>query len=295
MPGCATSGIIGSMPNELSKSSKHITRSSNVRVRVGIGGWTYAPWRGTFYPDDLVQRLELEYASRQLTSIEINGTFHRQQSVATYTKWREQTPPGFIFSVKAPGRITSARVLANSGGAIESFLDGIVALGDRLGPILWQFGPSKPFDREDFVAFLDLLPTKIGTRVLRHVLDVRHPTFACADYIALARAHRFPTVCTDSPEFGCIADITGDFTYARLMRTQSQVATGYPAIELDAWLARIQRWANGHDNSDLPHVAAPMPDSKPRDVFVYFISGAKQRAPAAAQAMLQRLASAAIG
>ena len=258
-------------------------------IRVGIGGWTYAPWRNNFYPAGLVQRLELEYASRQLTSIEINGTYHREQTPATYAKWREQTPPGFVFSVKAPGRITASATLAKTAGAVVHFLEGIVALADRLGPIVWQFDKYKRFDPDDFVAFLELLPAEVGGWRLRHVLDVRHASFINADYIALARRHRLPTVCADSAEYPCIADITGDFVYARLMRTRSQIATGYEAAELARWAQRARDWAGGGDLGELPHIDPVAPDGSPRDVFVYFISGAKERAPAAAKALLQRL------
>jgi uncharacterized protein YecE (DUF72 family) len=260
-------------------------------IRVGIGGWTYAPWRDNFYPAGLVQRLELEYASRQLTSIEINGTFHREQTPTTYAKWREQTPPGFVFSVKAPGRITASATLAKMGGAVAHFLDGIVALEDRLGPIVWQFDPGKRFVPDDFAAFLELLPKQVDGRHLRHVLDVRHESFLDPGYIALARSHRLPTVCADSTEYPCIGDITGDFVYARLMRTQSQIATGYAAADLDRWADRAREWAGGGDLAELPHLGPIAPQGPPRDVFVYFISGAKERAPAAAKALLQRLST----
>lgn len=259
------------------------------RIRVGIGGWTYAPWRDNFYPAGLVQRLELEYASRQLTSIEINGTYHREQTPATYAKWREQTPPKFVFSVKAPGRITASATLAKTGGAIAHFLEGIVALEDRLGPIVWQFDKHKRFDPTDFAAFLELLPAVVGGRRLRHVLDVRHQSFVNRDMLALARGHRFPIVCADSDEYPCIADITGDFVYARLMRTKSHVATGYAGADLDRWAGIARRWANGVDAIELPHLGRMAAEGPPRDVFVYFISGAKERAPAAALALMQRL------
>lgn len=262
---------------------------ANGNIRVGIGGWTYAPWRDNFYPVGLVQRLELEYASRQLTSIEINGTFHREQTPATYAKWREQTPPGFVFSVKAPGRITMSRTLAKTGGAVAHFLEGIVTLADCLGPIVWQFDPHKQFDPDDFAAFLELLPQEVGGHRLRHVIDVRHESFINADYIALARSHRLPTVCADSDAYPCIADITGDFVYARLMRTHSHIATGYAAADLDRWADRARAWASGAELAELPHLGPVAPQAKPRDVFVYFISGAKERAPAAALALLQRL------
>ena len=260
------------------------------RIRAGIGGWTYVPWRGgRFYPVGLVQRRELEYASRQLTSIEVNGTYYRAQTPATYAKWRDETPPGFVFSAKAPLRIVGAKHLSKTAHQIEDFIGGIVELGDKLGPLLWQFDEGKPIDAAGFEAFVDALPARHGNRRLRHVLDVRDPRFVDARYLALARKHGMATVFTDSGEHPSFADLTTDFVYARLMRSRSTVATGYPAAELARWCDRALRWARGEDPAELPHLGEPLKATQPREVFVYFIGSAKERNPAAAMAMLQRL------
>lgn len=260
------------------------------RIRVGIGGWTYAPWRNNFYPAGLVQRRELEYASRHVSAIEINGTYYGAQKPATYAKWRSETPDGFLFSLKAPRYTTDRRVLADAGSTIDAFVHGGIAeLGDRLGPINWQFVKGKPFERDDFAAFLDLLPRELDGVALRHVLEVRDRSFLCDDYLALARRHRVATVFTDSTEYPSFADITGDFVYARLMGAQAKVETGYAAPALDAWAVRAREWASGGDPADLPRVGAAAAGSTPRDVFVYFISAAKNRNPAAAMSLLSRL------
>jgi uncharacterized protein YecE (DUF72 family) len=259
-------------------------------IRVGIGGWTYVPWRKNFYPDGLVQRRELEYASRQLTAIEINGTYYGAQKPATYEKWRDETPDGFVFSAKAPMRIMQSRVLAKTGGQVEDFLGGIASLGDRLGPVVWQFDRGTRIDRDDFAAFLALLPATIDDRKLRHVLDVRDPAFVDADYLALARRHGMATVFTDSPEHPSFADVTTDFVYARLMRSRSEISTGYPEAELQQWAERARRWATGGEPDDLPRIeAAKDTTGTRRDVFLYFISAAKERNPAAAMALIARL------
>ena len=261
------------------------------RIRVGIGGWTYAPWRKNFYPDGLVQRLELEYASRQLSAIEINGTYYGAQKPATYAKWRDETPDGFMFSLKAPRFTTDRKILADAGKTIDAFVfGGIEELGDRLGPVLWQFTPNKVFESDDFAAFADLLPRQLNGIALRHVFEVRHESFMCAEYIELTRQHRLPTVYTDSPKYPSFADATGDFTYARLMRSESAIASGYDAPSLDAWAARARTWASGKTPDDLPCVQPPRPASTPRGVFIYFISAAKERNPGAAIALQSRLA-----
>jgi uncharacterized protein YecE (DUF72 family) len=257
-------------------------------IRVGIGGWTYVPWRDNFYPKGLVQRRELEYASRHVSAIEVNGTWYGAQKPATYAKWRDETPDGFVFSAKAPQRITMSRTLANTGAQVDAFLGDIVTLGDKLGPIVWQFERAR-LDPDDFAEFLALLPAAINGRTMRHVLDMRVPGFADTAFVALARRHRMATVFTDSTEHPSFADITADFVYARLMRTRSAIETGYPEAELQRWAACARTWASGGDPDDLPHVAARAPRAAPRDVFVYFISSAKERNPAAAMALLRML------
>ena len=195
-------------------------------IRVGVGGWTYEPWRKTFYPKGLSQKKELEYASRQLTAIEINGTYYSTQKPAVFAKWRDETPEGFVFSVKASRFATNRKVLAEAGESIERFVgSGLIELGDKLGPLLWQFMPTKKFDPDDFGAFLKLLPQKLGSRPLRHVLDVRHETFMTPEFLALAKKHNAATVFADSDDYPSFADATADFVYARLMRTQSKMKT----------------------------------------------------------------------
>ena len=265
------------------------------RIRVGIGGWNFAPWRNNFYPAGLVQKRELEYASRQLTAIEINSTFYSAQKPSIYARWRNETPDGFVFSLKAPGHITGRRELAQTGKAIDAFVfGGLAEFGDRLGPIVWQLPPNKGFDRADLAAFLDQLPRSIDAYPLRHALEVRHDSFRCAEYVELARRQRIATVFTDSDEHPSFAEVTGDFVYARLMRSESAIPTGYAAGALDDWARRARDWAAGNEPADLPRVAAaPKPGAttkaKTREVFVYFISAAKERNPAAATALIERL------
>lgn len=259
-------------------------------IRIGIGGWTYVPWRNNFYPAGLVQRRELEFASRHVTAIEINGTYYGTQKPATYAKWRDETPAGFLFSAKAPKRIMASRVLAKAGAQIEDFVGGIAELGDKLGPLVWQFEQGLKIDAEDFAAFLALLPKAANGRHLRHVLDVRDPAFINSGFLALARRHSMATVFTDSDDYPSFADLTADFVYARLMRTQSVIAAGYPEKELKHWAARARLWADGGEPDDLPRIDPPTPTpAKRRDVFLYFISAAKERNPAAAMALLRQL------
>jgi uncharacterized protein YecE (DUF72 family) len=259
-------------------------------IRVGIGGWTFAPWRDNFYPKGLVQRRELEYASRHVSAIEINGTYYGTQKPATYAKWRDETPDAFLFSAKAPKRIMQSRVLAKTGAQIDDFIGGIVELGPKLGPLVWQFDRGQRIERDDFTAFLDLLPSHAGDRKLRHVLDVRDPDFINADFLELARSRGMATVFTDSSEYPSFADLTADFVYARLMRSRADIADGYDDADLDRWAARARLWAAGGQPDDLPRIetAGAVPTTH-RDVFVYFISSAKERNPAAAMALLRKL------
>jgi uncharacterized protein YecE (DUF72 family) len=254
-------------------------------IRTGMGGWVFAPWRGVFYPDDLVQKRELEYASRQVTAIEINGTYYRAPEAATYRKWAAETPEGFVFSVKAPRHIVQTRQLATAGERIARFVEGASALGDRLGPILWQFLATRPFDPDDMAAFLDLLPEKAAGVTLRHAVEVRNESFMDERWLALARERGVATVFTDSPDHPSFADLTGPFVYARLMRSRAAEKNGYPAKELKAWAAHAATWAAGGDPLDLPHVGDALTRGAPREVFVYFISAAKERNPSAAVAL----------
>jgi uncharacterized protein YecE (DUF72 family) len=258
-------------------------------IRVGIGGWTFAPWRDNFYPKGLVQRRELEYASRHVSAIEINGTYYGAQKPATYAKWRDETPEGFVFSAKAPMRIMQSKSLAKTGPQVEDFVGGIAALGDKLGPLVWQFDAGIKLERDGFEAFCGLLPKTADGCALRHVLDVRDPAFVDAAFLELARRHGFATVFTDSPDHPSFADVTADFAYARLMRARADVASGYPAAELAAWAGRARQWARGGEPGDLPKISKDRAPDRPREVFVYFISAAKERNPAAAMALIEAL------
>jgi uncharacterized protein YecE (DUF72 family) len=278
------------MPASAANGDLFASTSNALAIRVGIGGWTYAPWRNNFYPAKLVQRRELEYASRQLRAIEINGTYYGAQKAATYAKWAAETPAGFVFSLKAPRYIVERERLADAGKGVNGFVHGGLAeMGDRLGPILWQLPPSRPFDGDDLDAFLEALPRELNGQPLRHVLEVRHPSFLDKRYVELARAYRVPTVFTDSPDYPSLADLTGDFSYARLMRSADEIPTGYAPAELDRWAGYACGWAAGKDIAALPHVAALLPQTPPREVFVFFISAAKQHNPAAAMALQSRV------
>lgn len=259
-------------------------------IRVGIGGWTYAPWRDNFYPAKLPHSQELAYASRQLSAIEVNGTYYSTFKPATFAKWRDETPDDFVFSLKASRFSTNRRVLAEAGESITRFVDsGISELGTKLGPLVWQFAPTKVFDAEDFGAFLALLPTTVGGLQLRHVLDVRHPSFMTPDYLALARKHHCATVFTDAPDFPSFADLTSDFVYARLMCSDAKLKSGYAPKALDAWAAAARSWAGGGVPEALPHLEPAKARGQAREVFVFFINGAKEKAPHAAMGLLQRL------
>jgi uncharacterized protein YecE (DUF72 family) len=260
------------------------------RIRAGIGGWDFDPWRETFYPDSLSKARQLEYASRKLTAIEVNGTYYRTQTAATYAKWAKETPDDFVFSMKALRYTTNRRVLAEAGESVEKFLaSGITALGEKLGPIVWQLAPTKRFEADDLGAFFKLLPARQDGIALRHVLDARHESFMCPEYLALARKHCIATVYTASDDYPEFADVTGPFVYARLMRTKSEIPTGYTPRELGAWAKRAQTWAAGGEPEGLPRVEPAGKAAAPREVFIYFISGAKERAPAAAMHLLAEL------
>ncbi|MGD9502731.1 MAG: DUF72 domain-containing protein [Methyloceanibacter sp.] len=259
-------------------------------IYVGIGGWTFEPWRGVFYPKGLPHAKELEYAGQHLTSIEVNGTFYSTMKPPTFRKWASEVPDTFVFSLKGPRYAVNRRELAGAGDSIKRFIgSGIDELGGKLGPLLWQFAPTKKFDPADFGKFLELLPEKAGKQSLRHVIEVRHDSFKAPDFIALARSFNVPVVFAEHATYPAIADITGDFIYGRLQKGQEKLKAGYAPKALDAWAARAQAWSAGGEPSDLPRVTAARPAKAPRDVFLYFIHEAKVRAPAAAMALIERI------
>ena len=260
-------------------------------IRVGIGGWTFAPWRGTFFPKGLPHTQELAHASRQLTAIEINGTFYRTQSPASFAKWRDETPDGFMFAVKGHRFVTNRKVLAEAGESVERFCgSGLTELGEKLGPINWQLAATKRFDAADIDAFLALLPKHVAGVTLRHAIEVRHESFACPDFVELARRHGVAIIYADHDTYPAIADPTADFVYARLQRSHETEPDGYAATELDGWAKAARAWAGGMAPSGLSAVSpAPKAAKGVHDVFLFFISGDKVKAPAAATALIGRL------
>ena len=260
-------------------------------IYIGVGGWTFAPWRGVFYPKELTQAKELEYAASKLTSIEINGTYYGSQKPESFRKWAREVPDGFVVSLKGPRFATNRRVLAEAGDSVKRFYDsGVLELGDRLGPVLWQFAPTKKFDEADFGKFLELLPRKLDGRSLRHVVEVRHDSFRVPAFVALLRKFGVAVVYAEHATYPGIPDVTADFVYARLQKGRDDIPTAYPPKALDAWAGRVKSWADGHAPDDLAPVdAGHKIAAKPRDVFVYFIHEGKVRAPAAAMALIERV------
>ncbi len=242
-------------------------------IRVGIGGWVYPPWRGAFYPSGLRQAEELAYASRHVGAIEINGTFYRIQTPASFRKWRDETPDDFVFSLKAPRFLTHRNELASAAPYMARFFaSGPLDLHDKLGPILWQFAPTKQFDAADLAAFLKLLPREIGGQSLRHVIEARHKSFAAPALIDLLREHGVALARVDDAHYPEFAEATADFIYLRMRRCTEAEPTGYTPDALHRWAEQAKDWS-----------------AEGRDVFLYFINGAKIRAPAAAQALIVRL------
>ncbi|MBN9083315.1 MAG: hypothetical protein BGP04_03825 [Rhizobiales bacterium 62-17] len=269
-----------------------MAKAAKANIRIGVGGWTFEPWRGTFYPDGLTQKRELEYASRHLTSIEINGTYYGSQKRDSFIKWHNETPEGFIFSMKGTRFSTNRRVLAEAGDSVARFLgSGVAELKSRLGPVNWQFHPSKKFDAADMGAFLALLPKTIEDQPLRHVIEVRNDSFSTPDFIELARQHGVAVVCAAGNSYLQIADRTADFVYARITITDEKVKGGFTAATIEKWAEAARAWAAGDIPKGMTPIA-PLPKTKtpPTDVFIYIIGGHKERNPAAAQALIEKLA-----
>src|SRR5688572_12044378 len=251
---------------------RDMAKSKGNRIFVGVGGWNFAPWRGSFYPEGLTQARELEYASSKLTSIEINSTFYGLQKPATFEKWHDATPGGFVFSVKAPRFATQRKTLASAASSIERFLQsGVLELGAKLGPINWQLAPEKEFDAKDVAEFLALLPRELEGRVLRHALEVRHASFDCEEFVAIAREHEVAVVEAGDSDYPRIQARTAPFSYLRVMGTKASAPKGYTPAALARWREHAQAQA------------------REGEVFFYFISGAKQRNPQAALALLEAL------
>jgi uncharacterized protein YecE (DUF72 family) len=247
--------------------------ASEAQIRIGIGGWTYPPWRGVFYPDKLPQSKELEYASHALSAIEINATFYGRQKPKSWEAWEKVVPEGFQFAVKGSRYCVMKLKLAEAGDGLSGFFaQGFAALGPKLGPILWQFASRRKFDRDDIAGFIDLLPERLeGTR-LRHAIEPRHDSFNDEKFFELCRARNIAVVFEDSDEYPCIEADTADFAYARLQRMREDIQSGYDDAALDAFAERARKWQKDG-----------------RDAYIFMINGAKERAPAAALAVRERL------
>jgi uncharacterized protein YecE (DUF72 family) len=242
-------------------------------ILVGIGGWTFPPWRGVFYPDKLPQSKELEYASRAMTAIEINATFYGRQKPKSWESWEKVVPEGFQFAVKGSRFCVMKTKLAEAGEGLSGFFaQGFAALGPKLGPMLWQFAPRRKFDRDDIAGFIDLLPEKLDGITLRHAIEPRHDSFKDDKFFELCRARNIAIVFDDSDDYPCIEAETADFTYARLQRMSEEIETGYDDAAIDGFAERARKST-----------------TEGRDAYIFMINGAKVRAPAAALALQERL------
>jgi uncharacterized protein YecE (DUF72 family) len=267
-------------------SSKPVTGG---RIRIGVGGWDFDPWRESYYPPKLPKAKQLGHMAERLTAIEINATYYKLQRPESFERWAKAVPAGFKFAVKGSRFCSNRKLLGEAGEAIERFFgQGIAELGDRLGPILWQFMATKRFEPDDFRAFLGLLPGAVGGVKLSHAVEPRHESFRDPAFVALARAAGVAIVFADSDEFPCIPDLSGDLVYARLQRSRETLAKGYKREELDRCAEVAKGWARGESPEGFPYVAEP-PPPRPRDTYVFFISGAKARNPAAAEGLIERL------
>ena len=260
------------------------------KIRCGIGGWTFEPWRGVFYPPGLSQKKELEYASRQLSAIEINGTYYSSFKPDSWAKWRESTPPGFKFAVKASRFCVNRKKLTDGAQSIQFFLNqGLTELGDRLGPILWQFMATKKFDYDDFAGFMDLLPDKLDGQPLSHVIEVRNGTFADPKFVGLCRDHNVAICVSENENYPIIPDVTSDLVYLRLISASDEIETGYEPKDLDLWAGRFKAYAEGGIPGDLAPIDRTGLPETPRDVYAFVIHEGKVRAPAAAMEFIKRV------
>lgn len=258
-------------------------------IHVGVGGWDFDPWRGTFYPDGLSKAKQLEYAGQNFTATEINATYYKLQKPELFERWAKTVPGGFKFAVKASRFCTNRKILGEGGEGIEKFCaQGLTELGDRLGPILWQFMGTKQFDPDDFGAFLKLLPASQNGVKLQHAVEPRHESFRNPEFVAMARAAGVAIVFAESDDYPCIPDLSGDLVYARLQCSREGEPKGYRDVELDKWAKVDKSWAKGESPEGFPYSSEP-PPPKPREAYVFFISGAKVRNPLAAKALIERL------
>lgn len=281
-------------------------------IRIGISGWTYPPWRGPFYPAKHPQKRELEYAARQFRSIEINGTFYGSQKPDTFAKWHDETPAGFVFALKAAKYITHERRLRDIATPLANFFaQGLLRLGPKLGPLLWQFPPNMIFDEERWAQFLPLLPhstaaaarlaerndgrkpswTEIDEdRPLRHAVEIRHESFRDPRFVDMLRDHNVALVCADTVAWPRLMDLTSDFVYCRLHGEEDLYASGYTDAALDDWARRVRAWARGGEPADAERVG-PKARLRPqgRDVFVFFDNSVKVKSPENAKSLMDRL------
>lgn len=258
-------------------------------IHVGVGGWDYDPWRATFYPAGLPKARQLEHSARVLTATEINATHYKLQKPETFERWAKAVPDGFKFTVKASRFCTNRKALREGGEGIAKFCaQGLTALGDRLGPILWQFMATKKFEPDDFRGFLQLLPEKQDGVPLRHVVEPRHESFKDAEFVRMAREARVGIVFAESDRYPLIADGSGEVVYARLQRSCADQPDGYPDEELDGWAQTAGAWARGESPPGFPYLAEPLSVS-PRETYIFFIAGAKERNPFAAAKLIERL------
>ena len=259
-------------------------------IHVGTGGWDFDPWRGTFYPPGLARTKQLEHLGTRLNATEINATFYKLQTPELFARWAKMVPDGFRFAIKASRLCTNRKNLAEAGESMGRFCgQGFTELGDKLGPLLWQLAPTKRFDADELRAFLMLLPTSRDGIALSHALEVRHESFKCREFVALARASNVAIVYADHDTYPGIADLTADFVYARLQRTREEEPAGYDPAALDRWARVARGWAAGDSPDGLDYVSDAKAGKTPREVFAFVIAGAKIRNPLAAEALIERL------
>lgn len=260
-------------------------------IRIGVGGWDFDPWRGTFYPDGLARAKQLQFLATRLNATEVNATFYKLQSPALFERWGRMVPTGFRFAIKASRFCTNRKNLGEAAESIGKFCaQGFTELGEKLGPILWQLAPTKRFDADEISAFLSMLPASRDGLSLRHAIEPRHESFKCREFVALARASQVAIVFADHETYPEIADLSADFVYARLQRAKEAEPAGYPPKALDRWAEVVRGWAAGGSPDGLCYVSDAPARATPRDVFAFFIAGDKVRNPLAAEALTARLA-----